>query len=62
MTVLQDCTQTLRERWDFSGLKDAPPTDNIVHIKIQFLTHSLKEIISLEYFLNDLYSAAIAVT
>ena len=34
----------------------------IVHIKFQFLTHSLIEIISLTDFLKDLYSAAIVVT
>ena len=34
----------------------------IVHIKFQFLTHSLMEIISLTDFLKDLYSAAIVVT
>ena len=61
MTVLQDCTQTLRKRWNLSGLKDAP-TDKIVHIKFQFLTHSLREIISLTDFIKDLCSAAIVVT
>ena len=34
----------------------------IVHIKFQFLTHSLMEIISQTDFLKDLYSAAIVVT
>ena len=34
----------------------------IVHIKFQFLTHSLMEIISLTDFLKDLYSAVIVDT
>ena len=58
MTVLQDCTQTMCERWTFSGLKDAPKTKTF-YIKFQYLTHSLREIISLKYFLKDLYSAAL---
>ena len=39
-----------------------PLLTKIVHIKFQFLTHSLMEIISLTDFLNDLYSAVIVVT
>ena len=39
-----------------------PLLTKIVHIKFQFLTHSLMEIISLTDFLKDLYSAAIVVT
>ena len=40
-----------------------PLLTKIVHIKFQqFLTHSLMEIISLTYFLKDLYSAVIVVT
>ena len=58
MTILQDFTETMHELWNFSGLKDAPT----VHIKFQFLTHSLMEIMSLTDFLKDLYSAAIVVT
>ena len=39
-----------------------PLQTKIVHIKFQFLTHSLNEIISLTDFLRDLYSAVIVDT
>ena len=59
MTILQYFAETIHERWNIFGLKLL--LTKIVHIKFQFLTHSLMEIISLTD-LKDLYSAVIVVT
>ena len=60
MTVLQDLHKPCMNGGISLASKMLLQTE-IVHIKFQFLTHSLKEIISLTDFLKDLYSAAIVV-
>ena len=58
-----DEIQVISMQWpngiNVSGPKDAPVD---MHMKFQFLTPSLVEIISLTYFLKDLYLAGISVT